>query len=372
MNKNQTLRSVTRTLLAIVTISILLTACSDQPETALGPDQSGHSTLSKDNHGIQRAMDVQTRNTERFLARKGIVGTGTGMTENGEPAMIIFTEKAMGNDEIPAEIEGIPVIEEIVGVVESLSFKGQPTASNKGGGASSTTTTTPATTSRWPRPVPIGTATSNWNECGSATIGFRVRRGDSVFAISNNHVFGRLNSALVGELILQPGRSDVSCAQTANDEVARVADVHQIVFSTSYDNLMDAAMVSTTTNLIGNSTPTDGYGVPSSTTASAYIGMTVQKYGRSSRLTKGKVSAINVIIGVNYWCGSARFVGQIAIQPAHKNTEFAIGGDSGSLVVTDNSSTQPVALLFGKSGTTVFATPVQTVLTRFNVTVDGR
>jgi len=41
--------------------------------------------MTKDNAGIQRAMDVQNRNTERFLAMKGIVGTGTGLTGNGEP-----------------------------------------------------------------------------------------------------------------------------------------------------------------------------------------------------------------------------------------------------------------------------------------------
>lgn len=367
-----TLRIVTRVILTITAISVLFTACSEQTGTALAPDQPSFSANNQNNTGLDRALEVQTRNTERFLEKKGVVGTGTGLSEDGIPTMIIYTERAMGNKEIPAEIEGIPVREEVVGVVEPLSYKGQPLAAKNPRTGTPSGSTSPSPTDRIARPVPIGSATSNWYDCGSATIGVRVRRGDALFVISNNHVFGRLNNAVAGELILQPGRSDVSCAQEATDEVGRVVDVHPIVFSTSYDNTMDAAMASTTSSLISNSTPGDGYGIPSSTIAGAYIGMPVQKYGRSSRLTDGKVSAINVIIGINYWCGSARFVNQIAIQPARKTAEFAIAGDSGSLIVTDDANANPVALLFGKSGSTVFATPIETVLSRFNVTIDGK
>ncbi|MCZ7556261.1 MAG: S1 family peptidase [Bacteroidia bacterium] len=371
MNILSNIRTLTRAALTVLTLSVLLTACGEQPDTALAPDQPAFSAMKQDAPGLQRAMEVQTRNTERFLEMKGVVGTGTGMDEEGNPTMIIFTERALGKGKIPEHVEDIPVREEVVGVVEALSWGGKPTNSKKNPtGTPSSTTGSP--TDRLSRPVPIGSATSNWYECGSATLGVRVRRGDAVFVLSNNHVFGRMNNALSGEIILQPGRSDVSCTQNTTDEVGRVADVQSIVFSTSYDNLMDAAMASTTVDLISNSTPTDGYGIPSSTTAAAYIGMPVQKYGRSSRLTEGKVSAINVIVGINYSCGSARFINQIAIQPARKNSEFAIAGDSGSLVVTDDSNANPVGLLFGKSGTTVFATPIETVLNRFNVTIDGK
>ena len=51
-------------------------------------------------------------------------------------------------------------------------------------------------------------------------------------------------------------------------------------------------------------------------------------------LTKGKISAINVTLGLNYGYGTARFVGQIAIEPARKNSDFCDTGDSGSLIVT--------------------------------------
>jgi hypothetical protein len=372
MNILSNIHTLSRAVLTVLTLSVLLTACSEQPDSALAPDQPAFSAMKQDAPGLQRAMEVQTRNTERFLEMKGVVGTGTGLDEGGNPIMIIFTERVLGKGKLPEHVEGVPVLEDVVGPVEALSWNGKPTNTKKNSTGTPSSSTSPSPTDRITRPVPIGSATSNWYECSSATLGVRVRRGDAVFVLSNNHVFGRMNNAQCGEIILQPGRSDVSCTQNATDEVGRVADVHSIVFSTSHDNLMDAAMASTTVDLISNSTPGDGYGIPSSTTAAAYVGMPVQKYGRSSRLTKGKVSAINVIIGINYGAGSARFVNQIAIQPARKNTEFAIGGDSGSLVVSDNSSANPVGLLFGKSSTTVFATPIETVLNRFNVTIDGK
>ncbi|HOJ05478.1 MAG TPA: hypothetical protein PK916_15880 [Bacteroidota bacterium] len=374
MNSRIVMKNLLLAALSLILSLVLLSACSDQNDIASGPSQESVGALNKDAKGLERAMEVQTRNTERFLAKKGIVGTGTGIAEDGTPTIVIFTETQQGKGVIPENIEGIPVREEVVGAVEPLSVKGggQPTATKKPGTGTSTSTTTYSTTSRWPRPVPIGVSTSNWYDCGAATIGVRVRRGDAFFALSCNHVFSRLNAAAVGEKILQPGRSDVSCTQTLTDEIGVLADFEPIIFSTMADNYMDAAMISTTTAQIDNSTPANGYGVPSSTPATAYVGMPVQKYGRTTGLTKGKVSAINVIIGINYAQGAARFVNQIAVQPARKGGDFALAGDSGSLIVTDGDSAQPVALLFGKSSTTIFGTPIQTVLTRFNVTIDGK
>jgi PKD repeat protein len=62
----------------------------------------------------------------------------------------------------------------------------------------------------------------------------------------------------------------------------------------------------------------------------------------------------------------ARFVGQIAITPG----TFSAGGDSGSLIVTDDENKNPVGLLFAGSDTHTIANPIGLVLDRFNVTVD--
>jgi hypothetical protein len=64
---------------------------------------------------------------------------------------------------------------------------------------------------------------------------------------------------------------------------------------------------------------------------------------------------------------SARFVDQVIITPGG----FSDGGDSGSLIVTDNADKNPVALLFAGSSTETIANRIDFVLNYFSVAVDG-
>ena len=358
-----------------------VTGCSEQNEQPVSPNGSFEyvaqtQALSKDNPGVKRAMEVQDRNTERFLAKHGVVGTGTGLDAEGNPAVIVFTERELGKDVVPTSLEGIPVIERVVGEVEPVGMKGggntKSTASTKKVPPGQTSTSTPTPNSRHPRPVPIGVSTGNIIACGGGTIGLRVRNGDNYYAISCNHVWGRLNAAQVGESIVQPGGLDVACAAIATDIVATVADLEPIVHLSTANNIMDAVLVATSTANMGNSTPVDGYGIPSSTPVDPMVGMSVQKYGRTTGLTAGKISAINVTLGLNYGYGTARFVGQIAIEPSRNKAVFVDSGDSGSLVVTDDDSASPVGLVFAKAGDLTYANPIKPILARFNVVVDGK
>lgn len=97
----------------------------------------------------------------------------------------------------------------------------------------------------------------------------------------------------------------------------------------------------------------------------------MQKYGRTTRLTKGRVTAINVASIVIYTTGPRLFTGQIAIElPRKTKGTFSASGDSGSLVVTDPGA-NPVGLLFAGSDEVTLANPIQKVLDAFSVTVDG-
>jgi len=74
------------------------------------------------------------------------------------------------------------------------------------------------------------------------------------------------------------------------------------------------------------------------------IGDNVSKVGRTTGLTHGRVTAIeldNVVVG--YDIGNLRFDGQIEIEGAGEGA-FSQGGDSGSLIV--NAERKAVALLF--------------------------
>ncbi len=96
------------------------------------------------------------------------------------------------------------------------------------------------------------------------------------------------------------------------------------------------------------------------------------KYGRTTKSTRGKIVGINAILNVTYDSGNALFENQIVIVPKGPFSVFSDFGDSGSLVVKAGRR-EPVGLLFAISddGFFTFANPIDAVLSRFSVTVDG-
>lgn len=195
--------------------------------------------------------------------------------------------------------------------------------------------------------------------------------GGGVYALSNNHVYANENQASIGDAVIQPGTYDGGSSPA--DDVGTLAGFELIVFSTTANNVIDAAIAESTTSLLNNATPSDGYGTPKSTTAPAYINQKVKKYGRTTGLTKGQVYAVNATVNVGYSSGVARFVNQIIITPG----AFSAGGDSGSLVVADGKGRdkaddrKPVGLLFAGSDLFTIANPIDDVLSAFGVTIDG-
>ncbi len=211
-------------------------------------------------------------------------------------------------------------------------------------------------------PSPIGVSTGHPN-ITAGTIGCRVVKNGNVYALSNNHVYANENKALIGDNVLQPGPYDGGV--NPGDAIGVLAEFKTITFSRYASNTIDAAIALCSTATLGNSTPS-GYGTPSSTTSPAALGQAVQKYGRTTELTLGQVYALNATVSVRYSTGTARFVNQIIITPGG----FSAGGDSGSLIVTQNGN-HPVGLLFAGSTSYTIANPIDAVLAYFGVTVDG-
>jgi hypothetical protein len=219
------------------------------------------------------------------------------------------------------------------------------------------------------RPVPIGVSTGH-PDITAGTIGCRVTDGSYVYALSNNHVYADENKANIGDNVLQPGTFDGGI--DPDDAIGTLFDFEPINFHPRASNTMDAAIALSSMAELGNATPAgdpdypDGYGKPSSTAVAAKVGLAVQKYGRTTGLTTGQVTGINATVRVGYTTRSAIFVQQILIEPG----TFSAGGDSGSLVVTQTGK-NPVGLLFAGSSTTTVANPIDAVLDRFGVTIDG-
>jgi len=220
------------------------------------------------------------------------------------------------------------------------------------------------------RPVRIGVSVGHPN-ITAGTIGCRVKDDQGVYILSNNHVMADSNKANIGDPILQPGDYDGGSFPT--DVIGTLEDYEQIGFCKGRllrncpDNIMDAAIAATSINDVSTNTPSNGYGIPKSSTVSPSVGMSVKKYGRTTEWTFGQISGINGTFAIDYGQGKiANFVGQIVITPG----SFSAGGDSGSLIVNTNGN--PVALLFAGSSTVTIANPIGPVLNRFGVTVDGQ
>lgn len=350
------------TLLTAVSLLIWI-GCAQDPQSpnqelpAPEQEQSG-MVLSMDNPLVMSTVKLQNEHTESLMANDGVVGTATSMTADGQPAIKVYVESLRRLDKraVPKSIEGTPVIVEEVGKIVAL--KGKP---GGGGGVDPT--------ARFDRPVPLGISTGH-PDITAGTIGCRVTDGNNVYILSNNHVYANENAASINDDLIQPGTFDGgSLNSNPSDYIGQLHDFEPIVFSTNANNVIDAAIASTTTADMGNSTPSDGYGTPKTSTVTATPGLRVRKYGRTTGQTNGRVDAVNATVNVGYDNGVARFVGQIIIKPG----SFGAGGDSGSLVVVQKggNANSPVGLYFAGSSAIGIANPIDDVLSAFNVTVDG-
>jgi len=291
---------------------------------------------------FERVRAVQERHTERLMALNGVVGTAVGSGQNGEPTVAVLLERP-GVAGIAQTLDGVPVQVIVTGKIFALSAA-----------------------DRFPRPVPIGVSTGH-PAITAGTIGCRVTDGTNVYALSNNHVFANENNASIGDNVLQPGTYDGGVNPA--DAIGTLADFEPIIFSRKARNVIDAAIARSSISLLDIATPAGGYGTPNATVAQAFLGQNVQKFGRTTELTRGKVTAVNATVDVGYGLGrTARFVEQIIIEPGG----FSAGGDSGSLIVTDDENLNPVGLLFAGSSTHTIANQIDRVLSRFGVTIDGQ
>jgi len=316
--------------------------------------------------GLEKALAAQEAHNPQLLATQGVVGTAVGLDESNVPSIMVFTDRA-GVGTLPTSLDGVPVLVRATGKFSALvppPGKGPPE------GKGPKEPKEPKRTDRWPLPVPIGVSTGNANECSAGTIGARVvDSAGNVFVLSNNHVLALENAGSSGDDILQPGLYDTKCRLRRNNNIGSLSDWEQLKFDGTV-NYIDAAIAASTTSLLDNGTPSDGYGIPSSTIESNPLGMTVQKYGRTTGLTTGLVYAVNFAGPVGYESGDANFANQIVILST--TPPFSRPGDSGSLIVTVDGL-NPTGLLFAgdNTGTWTIANPISLVLDRFNVSIDG-
>lgn len=325
--------------------------------------------------GIGRAIAAQERHSDRMLLTEGVVGTAVGRTAGGEPAVLIFTREAAVPG-LPRALDGVPVVVRATGAFFALTHKPRHNPPGGGGGGDGGGEAVDPT-ARFGRPVPIGVSTGNVQSCSAGTIGARVTDGTEVYALSNNHVYALEGLADIGTDVVQPGRLDSNCSDGSGDIIGTLHAFVPIEFSNTASNRVDAAIALSSVNDLGTATPSDGYGVPSSISMAPELGMPVQKYGRSTSLTRGEITGINATLLVGYDSGIARFIGQIIVE---SNKPILKAGDSGSLLVSDDGVNSPVGLLFAgnRSGKFAVANDISAVFdelwaeSSIDLTIDDR
>jgi len=205
-----------------------------------------------------------------------------------------------------------------------------------------------------------------------------VARGGTQYILSNNHVLARTDLAALGESIIQPGLVDTRCGQGAFSTVGHLSQFYNL--ETGSPPKIDAAIaqavtgaVDSTGNILFLGASTDPNNVPLPGAPHAGSGVTatlntlVAKSGRSTGLTCSRVLATNTTVSVQYQkgCGTGTiFTEMFANQVDIAGGSFSAPGDSGSIIVTQNTA-DPVALLYAGSDTDSVGNSVSDVLNFF-------
>ncbi len=358
-------------------MAFLWSGCSHDQENPVAPDVSMDSSLNPDKamNQFRAAMEVQGVYTPALMSTGDVVGTAIGETDDGRTAIMLYTKRPMGAA-LPSELEGLPTIEVVTGVLRPISgMRGGRVQPLRGGPPS---TSTDDHTDAQALPIQMGT-TGGWQYdlangyCCGGTFGSLITDGTNQYILSNTHVLamdivmgGNNLVATVGDPCIHPALIDVGCIAANSTAVATLASLASLPQSN-----VDAAIALVNPGMV----MTDGsileIGPLSGSTTAAFINQTVKKSGRTTGLTNSYVTALNGTVSIAYedeCAGSSAFTqtfyGQIIIY--NKRSAFLDSGDSGSLMVEDVSTNpRAVGLLFAGGSFTAVANPIDEVLDHF-------
>ena len=220
------------------------------------------------------------------------------------------------------------------------------------------------------RPVRPGVSIAH-RDVTAGTLGAFVHVDGVLHALSNYHVLVGSPSAAVGDTVLQPGPAD-----GGTDPEDRVGSLAAYVpLRRGAIAVVDAAVALLDDPAVDLDYPEAG---AITTTAEATGDEQVLKVGRTTGLTRGRITAIeldDVIVGYGEELGELRFDDQIEVESTGTGP-FSRGGDSGSLVYRADGVA--LGLLFagsetgGDNGTGLtYINPINTVLRELGATLAG-
>ncbi|ADC69463.1 conserved hypothetical protein [Methanocaldococcus sp. FS406-22] len=271
---------------------------------------------------IAKIEEIREEVDEEILEYPNVVGVATGYRVKAgkvvpELCIQVLVEKKISETQlsqyeiIPKEINGIRTDVIATGKIEALTYKGRY------------------------RPAFPGCSIGHY-KITAGTFGCIVqdKRDHDFLILSNNHVLANTNNANIGDPILQPGRYD------GGGRMDIIARLKRFVPLVSGYNLVDAA-VAKPLDMKYIKADIAKIGIPTGV-REAVLGLQVQKTGRTTQHTTGRILSTNATVMVGYGPGvSYLFKNQII------TTRMAAGGDSGSLLL--DMSKRAVGLLFAGS-----------------------
>jgi hypothetical protein len=229
----------------------------------------------------------------------------------------------------------------------------------------------------------VNNTSKNTITCCGGTLGSLVTRGGVQYILSDNHILARSDGATVGDAIIQPGLIDTAtCTTAGTTTVANLSQFSNLQANPSPN--VDAAIAQVIAGKVDPAgkiiylgasvaangvpvadAPQGGTGVSASSVA---VGRPVAKSGRSTGLTCSTVEATNILTSVSYTVNcdgtGTKFTANYANQIGVIGGDFSGEGDSGSLIVTQDTAS-PLALLYAGSDTDTVGNPVADVLNFF-------
>jgi hypothetical protein len=329
---------------------------------------------------LAEVQQAYTKSVEDFLDPEkrvpNVVGLGMGIKwsggrPTGEPALVVLVTHKLEEsqlraaDKVPAKLKDMQT--------DVLSI-GYPVA---GGGQPLIASTQLAKRSR---PAKGGYSIGHVNITAGtiATCVYDILPGGGVsppshgigipgkyYILSNNHVLANSNNANPGDMCLQPGPFDGGV--NPDDRVATLSRWIPIYFDPpmprqQHRNLVDAAIAEADFDVLNREIHWTGRVRGWRRKTDVRVGTLVQKTGRTTHYTVGRITAVNATIDVGFSGGRvARFIDQIV------TTNMSAGGDSGSLVMTlDNVA---VGLLFAGSSVATIVNQIENVRSLLRVEV---
>jgi len=212
------------------------------------------------------------------------------------------------------------------------------------------------------RPPFPGVSVGHYN-ITAGTLGCFVKGDDSkVYILSNNHVLADSDKGYWGDEILQSGPLDGG--NRKKDVIGNLAYIMPL--ERSKPNPMDAAIAVVQSDipmdyLLAQNRKITGTKPPANN-------LKVEKFGRTTGHTKGKITVSNLDLQVDFDGQLVDFEDQFQVK-GNNGKMFCDGGDSGSLIMEQDSGIALGLLFAGTGDGTTYATPIDSVLTAFSVKI---